>query len=76
MTIDRRAPFKARWSHVGKMGKPSADICLSFIGDRRMLRLNLRFRGKDRSADVLAFAAREARTPPVTRHPPGHWVMS
>ena len=45
------------------IGESSADLGLSFVGDRRMRSLNHRFRGKDRSTDVLAFALREARTP-------------
>ena len=43
---------------------------LSLIGDRRMRRLNRRFRGKDRRTDVLAFAIREARCPASVRWPP------
>jgi rRNA maturation RNase YbeY len=45
------------------IGEPSADMTLSLVGDRRMRRLNRRFRHKDRSTDVLAFASREARAP-------------
>jgi rRNA maturation RNase YbeY len=44
-------------------GEPSAELSVSFVGDRRMRRLNHRFRHKDRSTDVLAFAFREARAP-------------
>jgi probable rRNA maturation factor len=45
------------------LGEPSADLSLLFVGDRRMRRLNHRFRHKDRSTDVLAFACREGRAP-------------
>jgi rRNA maturation RNase YbeY len=45
------------------IAEPSADMSVSFVGDRRMRRLNHRFRHNDRSTDVLAFAFREARAP-------------
>jgi len=44
-------------------GESAADMHLSLVGDRRMRRLNRRFRHKDRSTDVLAFAFREGRAP-------------
>jgi probable rRNA maturation factor len=60
------------------IGESSADLGLSFVGDRRMRGLNHRFRGKDRSTDVLAFASREARTPasPVSTQLLGDIVIS
>ena len=79
MTIDRQRLSRLVQGVLSQMGEPSADICLSFIGDRRMRGLNLRFRGKDRSTDVLAFAAREASTPQMTRQsarPLGDVVIS
>jgi rRNA maturation RNase YbeY len=48
------------------IGESSADLGLSFVGDRRMRWLNQRFRGMDHSTDVLAFASREARIPAVS----------
>ena len=45
------------------MREPSADVCVSFVGDHRMRRLNHRFRRKDRTTDVLAFAYREGKAP-------------
>jgi probable rRNA maturation factor len=51
---------QAMLSHVGES---AAELGLTFIGDRRMRRLNHRFRNKDRATDVLAFATREARLP-------------
>ena len=48
------------------IGESSADMGLSFVGDRRMRWLNHRFRGNNRSTDVLAFALREARIPVVS----------
>ena len=41
-------------------GKPSAELGILFVGDQRMRSLNRRYRGKDRTTDVLAFAMREA----------------
>ncbi|HLZ34676.1 MAG TPA: rRNA maturation RNase YbeY [Nitrospira sp.] len=52
---------------LAEVGESSAELGLSFIGDRRMQRLNRRFRRKDRTTDVLAFAMREARTPHASR---------
>jgi probable rRNA maturation factor len=45
-------------------GQPEAEISLDLIGDHRMRRLNRRYRGKDATTDVLAFAMREAKGPP------------
>jgi rRNA maturation RNase YbeY len=45
------------------LGEASSDLSVSFVGDLRMRRLNRRFRRKDRSTDVLAFAFREGRAP-------------
>lgn len=60
------------------IGESSADLGVSFVGDRRMRSLNYRFRGKDRTTDVLAFALREARTPvsPVSGQLLGDIVIS
>jgi probable rRNA maturation factor len=69
MTIDRARLSRLAQKVLSEVGESSADVCLSLIGDRRMRGLNLRFRGKDRSTDVLAFASREARTPHATRQP-------
>lgn len=48
---------------LSDVGESAAELGLTFIGDRRMRQLNHRFRNKDSSTDVLAFAAREARLP-------------
>jgi len=69
ITIDRARLSRLAQTVLREVGESSADVCLSFIGDRRMRSLNLRFRGKDRGTDVLAFAAREAETPHATRQP-------
>jgi len=69
MTIDRARLSRLAQTVLSEVGESSADVGLSLIGDRRMRGLNLRFRGKDRSTDVLAFAARDARAPRAMRQP-------
>ncbi len=61
------------------VGESSSELGLTFVGDRRMQRLNRDFRGKDRTTDVLAFAMREAKVPGVRRNktfPLGDVVIS
>ncbi len=41
------------------LGERQSELSVSLVGDRRMRRLNRRYRGKDRTTDVLAFAVRE-----------------
>ena len=45
---------------LSDVGEASAELGILFVGDRRMRGLNRRYRGKDRTTDVLAFAMREA----------------
>ena len=52
------------------LGEPSAELGILFVGDQRMRGLNCRYRGKNRTTDVLAFAMREARTPHTSRLAP------
>jgi probable rRNA maturation factor len=59
----RRRVLRLAQTVLKLIGEPSADMSVSVVGDRRMRRLNHRFRHKDRSTDVLAFAFREARAP-------------
>ena len=42
------------------VGEASAELGIMFVGDQRMRGLNRRYRGKDRTTDVLAFAMRQA----------------
>jgi probable rRNA maturation factor len=67
----RRRVVRVAQTILDLIGESSADMGLSFVGDRRMRWLNHRFRGKNRSTDVLAFALREAQIPVVPRggHP-------
>ena len=41
-----------------------SEVSIKFVGDTQMRRLNREYRGNDRTADVLAFAFREAVGPP------------
>ncbi|MDA1303845.1 MAG: rRNA maturation RNase YbeY [Nitrospirae bacterium] len=49
---------------LASIGETASEISLEFVGDVRMRRLNLEYRKKDRTTDVLAFASREAGGPP------------
>jgi probable rRNA maturation factor len=44
---------------LAEMGEPSAELSVTFVGDRRMRTLNRQYRKQDRTTDVLAFAVRE-----------------
>jgi rRNA maturation RNase YbeY len=48
---------------LSNVGEASAELGILFVGDQRMRSLNRRYRGKDRTTDVLAFAMREAFMP-------------
>ena len=52
------------------VGEASAELGLLFVSDRRMRNLNRRYRGKDRTTDVLAFAMRKVCTPHAARRTP------
>jgi probable rRNA maturation factor len=43
---------------LSDVGEASAELGILFVGDQRMRGLNRRYRGKDRTTDVLAFAMR------------------
>jgi rRNA maturation RNase YbeY len=63
VTVGRRRVLGLAKTVLTLAGESAADLALSLVGDRRMRQLNRRFRRKDRSTDVLAFAFREARAP-------------
>jgi len=48
---------------LSDVGAVSGELGILFVGDQRMRALNRRYRGKDRTTDVLAFAMRESLTP-------------
>lgn len=41
------------------VGESSSEVGVTFVGDRRMRRLNRQYRKKDQTTDVLAFTMRE-----------------
>ena len=43
---------------LSDVGEASAELGILFVGDQRMRVLNRRYRGKDRTTDVLAFPMR------------------
>jgi rRNA maturation RNase YbeY len=45
---------------LSDVGEASAELGILFVGDQRMRGLNRRYRGKDRTTDVLAFPMRGA----------------
>jgi probable rRNA maturation factor len=52
--------LKARFGRLLRsIGLPDARVSLLFVGDRAMRTLNLHYRGKDRTTDVLSFSFRE-----------------
>lgn len=59
---------------LSDVGETSAELGILFVGDQRMRGLNCRYRGKDRTTDVLAFAMREACTPYALRQAQGRPV--
>jgi len=63
VTVARRRVLGLAQTVLSLAGESTADMHLSLVGDRRMRQLNRRFRHKDRSTDVLAFASREGRAP-------------
>ena len=52
---------------LSDVGEASAELGVLFVGDQRMRGLNRRYRGKDCTTDVLAFAMRESFTPHASR---------
>jgi rRNA maturation RNase YbeY len=48
---------------LSDVGAASGELGILFVGERRMQGLNRRYRGKDRTTDVLAFALQESPLP-------------
>jgi probable rRNA maturation factor len=63
MAVGRKRVLRLAQTVLTLIGESSAHLSVSFVGDRRMRGLNRRFRHKDRTTDVLAFAFREGRAP-------------
>lgn len=48
---------------LSAVGESESEVSVELVGDRRMRHLNHRYRHKDRTTDVLAFAMRESESP-------------
>ena len=53
----------------------AAEVSVLLVGDRAMRTLNRRYRGKDRTTDVLSFPMREGRFPRVRQELLGDIVL-
>jgi rRNA maturation RNase YbeY len=62
ITFDQARLERSTRAILDDVGEASAELGILFVGDQRMRSLNRRYRGNDRTTDVLAFAMREART--------------
>jgi rRNA maturation RNase YbeY len=67
ITFDQTRLERSARAILADVGETSAELGILFVGDQRMRGLNLRYRSKDRTTDVLAFAMREAARPQVSR---------
>jgi probable rRNA maturation factor len=70
ITFDQARLERSARAILADVGEAAAELGILFVGDRRMKGLNRRYRGKDRTTDVLAFAMREACTPHAVRFAP------
>jgi rRNA maturation RNase YbeY len=66
ITFDQVRLERSARAILSDVGEMSAELGILFVGDQRMRGLNRRYRGKDRTTDVLAFAMREAARPQVS----------
>lgn len=60
VTFDQARLDRLARAILSEVGEASAELGILFVGDQRMRSLNRRYRDKDRTTDVLAFAMREA----------------
>jgi len=58
------------------MGLPDAELSVLFVGDRAMRTLNRRYRGMDKTTDVLSFSLREGKFPEIQPDNLGDVVIS
>ena len=68
ITFDQARLERSARAILADVGEASAELGILFVGDQRMRGLNRRYRGKDRTTDVLAFAMREAGASRLTPH--------
>ena len=59
ITFDQMRLERSARAILADVGETSAELGILFVGDQRMRGLNRRYRGKDRTTDVLAFAMRD-----------------
>jgi rRNA maturation RNase YbeY len=71
VTIDQAHVDRLARAILSDVGETAADLGILFVGDQQMRGLNRRYRGKDRTTDVLAFAMREAVAPHALRQAQG-----
>lgn len=57
-------------------GQQNAEVSVLLVGDKAMRSLNRRYRGKDRTTDVLSFPLREGRFIRIQPHVLGDIVLS
>jgi rRNA maturation RNase YbeY len=70
MKFDQARLDRSARAILSDVGEASAELGIMFVGDQRMRGLNRKYRGKDRTTDVLAFAMRESFPPPASRLTP------
>lgn len=58
------------------MGLPEAELSLLLVDDREIQKLNLRFLGRDKPTNVLAFSMREGEYAEMNSHLLGDLVIS
>jgi probable rRNA maturation factor len=63
-------------SLLRSIGLRNAELSVLFVGDRAMRTLNRRYRGKDKTTDVLSFSMREGRFPDIQPDILGDIVIS
>jgi probable rRNA maturation factor len=67
ITFDQARLERSARAILADVGEASAELGILFVSDQRMRGLNRRYRGADRTTDVLAFAMREASGPQALR---------
>ena len=70
MKFDQARLDRSARAILSDVGEASAELGIMFVGDQRMRGLNRKYRGKDHTTDVLAFAMRESFTPHASRLTP------
>lgn len=63
VTFDQARLDRQARAILSDVGAESAELGILLVGDQRMRGLNRRYRGKDRTTDVLAFAMWDSSAP-------------